>query len=103
MVFRLEITDSAYKDLDDIVTYIAETLFAPVAAARFAEAVEKCYDNLKTQPFMYAAASMPELAGKGYRRAPVNNYLILYNVDEASKIVHIHRIFYGARNYIDLI
>ncbi|MDR0489901.1 MAG: type II toxin-antitoxin system RelE/ParE family toxin [Oscillospiraceae bacterium] len=103
MEFKLDITDSAHKDFNDIVTYIAETLCAPAAAAHFMEAVEKCYDNLKARPLMYAAADMPELAEKGYRRAPVKNYLILYKVDETAKIVRVHRFFYGSRNYIDLI
>jgi addiction module RelE/StbE family toxin len=103
MEYKLDITDSAHKDLDDIVTYIAETLYALEAAAHFVEAVEKCYDNLKAHPFMYAVADMPELAEKGYRRAPVKNYLILYKVDETTRTVCVHRIFYGSRNYIDLI
>jgi addiction module RelE/StbE family toxin len=103
MEYRLDITDSALNDLNDIVSYIAETLYAPTAATHFTEAVEMCYDNLKSQPFMYAACDMPELAEKGYRRAPVKNYLILYKVDELVGIVRIHRIFYGARDYIDLI
>ena len=103
MDYRVDITDSAHNELSDIVEYIAETLCAPTAAAHFAEAVEKCYDNLKSQPFMYNVSDMPELAAKGYRRAPVKNYLILYRVDELVGLVRIHRIFYGARNYIDLI
>ena len=91
----MDITDSAHKDLNDIVVYIAETLYAPVAAALFMDAVEKCYDNLKMQPFMYAAVNMPELAERSYRCAPVKNYLVLYKVDEAKRIVRIHRIFMG--------
>ena len=103
MEYELDITVSAHNDLNEIVDYITETLYAPGAAAHFAEAVEKCYANLKEHPYMYAAAVMPELTEKGYRRAPVKNYLILYKVDETAKSVRIHRIFYGARNYIDLI
>lgn len=67
------------------------------------DAVKDCYDRLKKHPMMYALADMPELAEKDFRRAPVKNYLILYQVNEAAKVVYIHRIFYGARNYIELI
>ena len=103
MEYRLEITDPAYEDLDEILTYITKKLYSPEGAARFAEAVNDCYGRLKKHPFMYALADMPELAKKDYRRAPVQNYLILYTVDESAKVVYIHRIFYGARNYIELI
>ncbi|MCL2343558.1 MAG: type II toxin-antitoxin system RelE/ParE family toxin [Firmicutes bacterium] len=103
MEFELNIADSAHEDLDEIVTYIAEVLYAPEAAIHFAEAVEKCYDRLRMYPLMYPIADIPELAEKGYRRVPVKNYLILYKVNEFAKLVRIYRIFYGARNYIDLL
>ena len=36
-----------------------------------------------------------------YRRLVVNNYIILYTVDEKEKIVYIAHIYYGGRNYLD--
>ena len=103
MEYKIKITTPAYEDLDEILTYITQELCAPAAASRFADALEDCYDNLKKNPLMYALADMPELAEKKYRRAPVKNFLVLYKVDETAKFVYIHRIFYGSRNYIDLI
>ena len=103
MDYKLKISEPAYEDLDEILTYIVNELCAPEAAARFANAVEDCYNRLKRNPLMYASADMSELAEKDYRRAPVKNHLILYKVNEATKVVYIHRIFYGARNYIELI
>ena len=36
-----------------------------------------------------------------YRRMIVNNYVILYTIDELEKIVYIAHIYYGERNYLD--
>ncbi|MCL2433271.1 MAG: type II toxin-antitoxin system RelE/ParE family toxin [Clostridia bacterium] len=103
MEYKLDISETAQKDLDEILTYITETLFAPDAAARFADEVETCYLRLQANPFIYAISHMPQLAKKGFRRAPVKNHLILYKIDEAKQIVYITRIFYGARNYTALV
>ena len=36
-----------------------------------------------------------------YKRLVVNNYVILYTIDEEEKIVYIAHIYYGGRNYLD--
>lgn len=35
--------------------------------------------------------------------APVNNYVLVYKIDEADKKVIIHRVFYGGQNYVNMI
>ena len=36
-----------------------------------------------------------------YRRMPVNNYVILYTINEPEKIVYVAHIYYGGRNYLN--
>ena len=36
-----------------------------------------------------------------YRRIIVNNYIILYTIDDIKNIVYIAHIYYGGRNYIE--
>ena len=103
MEYKLEITDRAHDDLDEILTYISDTLCAPMAAANLIKSFEDCYDLLKSNPLIYPVSIMPKLAKKKIRRAPVKNYLVLYNVDKSASVVYIYRIVYGARNYIELI
>ena len=102
MAYSIDITDKAHDDLNEILSYIAETLCAPMAASNLAESIEECYDILKVNPLIYPLSNMPKLAKKKIRRIPVKNYLIIFKVDEAMDIVHILRVVYGARNYIDL-
>lgn len=50
---------------------------------------ERCYDAF--------------LEKKGYRKATINNYVLVYKVEEAARTVIIHRFFYGAQDYVKLI
>jgi len=103
MGYELNITPLAHQDLDEILTYISTELLSPGAAADFADQVEACHEHLKAHPFMFAQCNDPGLAFRGYRRALVKNYLIVYKVDEEKRLVHIHRVFHGTRNYVELI
>lgn len=102
-MYRLVITELAHEDLDNIVSYIAVQLNNPVAAANFLDEVERCYGFLKSNPLIYERCHDVRLETEGYRKATINNYVLVYKVDETVKTVIIYRFFYGAQNYILLI
>ena len=98
-MYKLIPANLAKDDLEHILLYISVDLAAPTAAANFADKVSQCYQNLKNTPFMYEKCRAPRLARKGYRRAVIQNYVLIYRVDESSNTVYILRVFYGARDY----
>jgi len=102
-MYRLVITGLAHEDLDSIVSYIAVQLVNPIAAANFLDEVEKCYGYLKSNPLIYEKCHDARLEKEGYHKATVNNYVLVYKVDEPAKMIIIYRFFYGAQNYIQLI
>jgi plasmid stabilization system protein ParE len=102
-VYRLEISDHAEEDFDEVIVYIAETLAAPRAAAEFADEVYACYDRLEQNPFVYEECRDPRLKKEGYRRAIINNYVLIYRIYEEKKLVIAHRFFYGGQDYAKLI
>ena len=99
MEYELIITESANNDLDSIFSYILNSLCNPKAANDFADLIEQKYEEIIKYPFMFEESRDNILRCKGYRRIPVNNYVILYKVTEESKEVIITRIFYGGQNY----
>jgi plasmid stabilization system protein ParE len=99
MTYNVKTTDSADRDTDEILTYIAETLANPKAAADFADALEERYAMLEDHPLMFELSRNERLARMGYRRFVVGSYVALYLVNEERKEVTIARIFYGRRNY----
>lgn len=102
-MYSIYITDLAHEDFDSIISYMAIQLSAPTAATEFADAIEKCYDNLKSNPLMYQQCRDVRLKKQAYRRAVIKNYVLVYRIEEKEKRVYIYRIFYGARDYEKLI
>ncbi|MDD4494735.1 MAG: type II toxin-antitoxin system RelE/ParE family toxin [Eubacteriales bacterium] len=102
-MYRLIVTEYADNDLDSIISYIAIQLANPVAATNLLDQVEKCYEYLKSNPYMYERSHDVRLEKEGYRKATINNYVLVYKIDEIAKAVIIYRVFYGAQNYMKLI
>ncbi|HBQ86239.1 MAG TPA: type II toxin-antitoxin system RelE/ParE family toxin [Syntrophomonas sp.] len=102
-MYRLVVSELAHIDLDNIVSYVAIQLANPMAATDFLNEVEKCYSYLKNNPRIYERCHDIRLEKEGYRRATIKNYVLVYKVDEAAKVVIIHRFFYGAQDYVKLI
>jgi addiction module RelE/StbE family toxin len=99
MGYEVVISKSADRDLDEILTYMAEKLANPQAASAFADELDRHYDTLARQPLIFEPSRHGRLREKGYRRFPVKNYLVFYTVDENRRTVHIARIFYGRQDY----
>ena len=98
-MYELQISQQAKNDLDDIIAYITLKLINPSAASALLDAVDDCYQHLRRMPYMYGECANARLKAKGYRRAVIKNYVMIYKVDDAAKTVMIMRFFYGARDY----
>lgn len=101
--FGIRYTPLAYEDLNEIDSYISETLGNPQAAMRLMEEIEKSVDQLERFPMIGSAVEDPFLESKGYRKLVVQNYLIFYLVDASRQLVVIMRVQYGAREYRNLL
>ena len=103
MAYKVVETQSAIKDLSEIISHIVVCLQNPQAASELADEITKCYTNLAHIPKMYEICNGARNREKGYRRIIVKNYIVVYRLDEAAKIVYILRIFYGKRNYLEML
>jgi len=102
-MYKLVVSELAHRDLDDIISYIAEELANPDAARDFIKEVIACYRNLKANPLMYEKCRDNRLKAEGYRKALIKSYVAVYKVNEEIKTVTILRFFYSARDYVKLI
>ena len=89
--------------LENIVTYIAEDLDNPIAAAAFLDAGDACYANLEFMPLLFEQCHDRRSKDLGYRRAVIKHYVMVYRVAEMEKNVYILRFFYGTREYEKMI
>ena len=69
MGYKIVNTLLANQDLDGIVSYIADDLENPAAAANFLDELDECLGRLEKMPLMYEQCQDVRLKGLGYRKA----------------------------------
>jgi len=99
-MYDLLLTEIAEQDLDGIVDYITGKLANPAAACALLDKIEECYGFLKSTPRMYNECADAYLKSRGYRKALINNYLLIFRIDEKAQAVYVLRFFYGGQDYI---
>ena len=97
--YTVKLTLAAEADLDEIYSYISDTLLVPQTAANIIGEIEEKIFSLETLPYKFALSRIEALALKGYRTLIVKNYAAPYLIDEDSHIVTIVRVFHGSMNY----
>ncbi len=89
----------AEEDLADILSYIAAD--RPAAADALASRFEKDLSLLGGAPLLGRMPKEADLARQGYRYIVVDTYLVFYTVEP--KLVLVHRVLHGARDYQSLL
>jgi toxin ParE1/3/4 len=85
---KLRYARGALADLDEIFSYVARD--NPKAAARLVDRIEQVAILLAERPYIGAAARK-----RNFRRFPVGNYLIVYEIGQDDVIIQYVR--HGAR------
>lgn len=101
MAYRKVILAKAQEEYRDIVGYLVGVLQSKQAARNFIEEFDKQVGLVAESPELYGLSRVPELAERGYRCAPVKNYLALYKVVDG-RIVVCH-IIHRSRDYTRLL
>ncbi len=78
MAYKIEITDTAFNDLDEILNYIANTLNNTTAAKKLLNEFKSELENVALFPFAMAKLKNSK---KEYRKFFVGNYIVIYKVD----------------------
>ncbi|CUP33930.1 Plasmid stabilisation system protein [[Eubacterium] contortum] len=99
MAYKLKISEEARLQLKEIIEYMTLKLRNSKAATDFLNTLEKKYDQLCLNPEMYEYTNDMRLRSLGYRRMPVDNYIVLYLVDKDKTEIQIDGIFYSKYNY----
>lgn len=97
--YKIIITPTAYKEINKIYDYITEELYAKSAAKRLMEKVENEVQKLKYAPKIHTEIEKYDELKRNYRRIVINNFIILYTIDENNMVVYISHMYYGGRDY----
>ena len=102
-MYELNVSGRARHDIDGIISYISNSLFAPTAAMSLAEKIDKCFDKIEENPYFYPECLDLRLKNEGFRRALVGNYVMIYKIYEETKSVIAHYVFHSSQDYANLI
>lgn len=87
--YSVKLLTAAYRNLDDIYSYITTELQAEQSALNLIDKLEEAIFSLEFMPQRGAKRRVGAYANKGYRQLFVNNFTIVYRIDEAKKQVTI--------------
>ncbi len=71
--YTVKLLSRAYRDLDGIYAYIAETLLEPGTATKLLDALEEAIFSLEKLPRRGARRKNGVYANQGYRQIFINN------------------------------
>ena len=89
----------AQRDLDGIYTYIARSFSEPGTALALVERIEKQILSLDQMPYRCPERTRGAYANQGYRELLVENYTVIYRVDEPTKQVIVVTVRYSRSNF----
>ena len=97
--FKVKVTKTAKADIRSAFNYIKDGLKEPEIAKNIMREIDTTIIDLKFMPGRWGFSLDETLASRGYHRALVKRYVILFLIDEAKKIVTVTNVFHGTQDY----
>ena len=98
--YKVILTETAINDIDESYEYISKELCASKAAENLMLKINRKIVQLKYTPKMHMEMEKCDKTKRKYRKIVVNNYVILYTIDELLGTVYISHMYYSRRNYL---
>ena len=98
MIYEVEVSEQAERDLREIFEYIAFELQSPENAIGQLDRLEEQILSLDAMPKRYRKYEKEPWKSRGLRVLPVDNYVVLYIPDSDKKVVTILRVMYAGRD-----
>ncbi len=96
--YKISIYPKAFKELDEIFKYIAIEKQSPENAKAQTDRIRQALQLLEVFPQSHQERLEGRYAKRGYRQLLIDNYIIIYKIDEVNKMVYIVTIQYAGRN-----
>ncbi len=96
--YKVKINPKAIRELDQIYDYIAKEKLAPGNAKAQTDRIKEAILDLSSFPQGHQERQEGRYAGKGYRQLLIDNYMAVFKIDEAKKVVTVITVQYQGRN-----
>jgi len=98
-MYKLEVLPSVRKEIIKIRDYIADDLSNVPASIDLMKDVKEAFIQIKDNPNAFSRFDYEKELKHEYRKKVVNGYVILYWVDEKTKVTTVSFIFHTKMNY----
>lgn len=99
MKYAVKLYPRAYRDLDEIYSYIAINLTEPDTANKMITALEEAIYSLEEFPERGSIRRTGVYANQDYRQIFVKNYTVIYRVRKEKQEVHIVTVRYAPSQF----
>ena len=99
-IYEIEFTEDARDEIREIYEYISKNLVNEDDAKRLMRKMRKNVMDLAESPKIYAKIKKKDRMKREFRRMVVDNFIVLYTIDENKKTIYISHMYYGRRNYL---
>ena len=96
--YMIKINPRAIRDLDNIFEYIATEKLSPENARGQFNRIKNAILQLDTFPHSHQERTEGRFADKGYRQLIIDNYIVIFRIDDVKKIVTVVTVQYQGRN-----
>lgn len=100
MVSKYILYREAANDLESIVSYISMELSNPEAAMGVLDKIEQRFQDLMNFPYLYPLIESKKLIVEGVRKSVIDNYVIVYLINEKKNQIEIIRVMYYREDYL---
>lgn len=97
--YKIKFVEVAEYELNEIYDYIYWRLSSPINAKKFIEKIYSKLEFLKFNPYIYQTLFYQKNQDYKYRKIPIDNFLIIYSINEKENIVNILHIYYAKSNF----
>ena len=101
--YKIQLSIRAKNDYKKIISYLKNELLEPSIAYKYAELIKNELQTLEYSPERYAIIDDDIVKELEFRKLIIKNYIAFYKINKKEKIVEVHRILYGASNWIEKI
>ena len=96
--YNVKLLPKALRNLDSIYAYIAIEKQPPANAEGQTDRIKNAILNLDTFPQAHQLRQTGRFADRGYRQLLVDNYMIIFRIEEDKKTVYVVTVQYQGRN-----
>ena len=96
--YQVKLYKRAYRDIEDIYAYIANEKLDKENAKSQIDRIKTAIMGLKSFPQSHQERQIGKYANKGYRQLIIDNYIVIFKIDDKKKIVNVVTVQYQGRN-----